>query len=260
MLRAYCDTFMKYRFLLSNLIVRDLKVKYRRSILGVLWSLLNPILMMLILTAVFSRVFRYSIPNLPLYIISGQTLYTFFSEATTSANYSIIDAASLIKKVYIPKYIFPLEKMLFAFVNLGFSLSAIAVMLVIFRIPLSWSMLLFPIPLISMLGFAIGFGMILSALCVFFRDLKHLYSVMIMAWMYMTPIIYPMSTLDGSWLKYVALVNPLTWYIEYFRAVVMYGQFPTLEMNLICIGYALVFLFLGFWVFKRTQDKFILYI
>ncbi len=259
-MRDYFETFMKYRFLLSNLIVRDLKVKYRRSFLGVAWSLLNPIFMMLILNAVFSRIFRFEIENFPLYLITGQMLWLFFSEATNSAIFSIVDSASLIKKVYIPKYIFPIEKILYSFVNLGFSLVAIVVMLFIFRIQPSPTMLLFPIPLITLLGFTLGFGLIISCLCVFFRDLKHLYSVIIMAWMYLTPIIYPKSTVSAGLLGLVVNINPLTWYVEYFRAVVIYGQLPTLEMNIICFGYALVFPVIGLLLFKKLQDKFILHI
>ncbi|MEG2083333.1 MAG: ABC transporter permease, partial [Oscillospiraceae bacterium] len=135
MLKAYIETFQKYKYLLFNLISRDFRVKYRRSVLGILWSMLNPILMMLILNAVFSRVFRFQIENFALYLISGQILFTFFNEATSSAIFSIVEASALIKKVYIPKYIFPLEKVLFAFVNLLFSLSAIIVMLFIFKVP-----------------------------------------------------------------------------------------------------------------------------
>ena len=260
MLKAYIETFDKYKYLLENLIVRDIKVKYRRSVLGVLWSLLNPLFMMLILSAVFSRVFRYEIPNFPLYLITGQVLFAFFNESTSAAIFSIVDASALIKKVYIPKYIFPVEKVLFGFVNLAFSIPAIVIMMLVYHTPFSPVMLLFPIPLAAMLLFALGFSLVISALCVFFRDLKHLYSVLITAWMYMTPIIYPLSALEGSFIWYIAKINPLTWYVEYFRNVLIYGQLPTALDNYVCFGYGLVFLLLGLLVFKKKQDTFILYI
>ncbi len=260
MLKAYIETFDKYKYLLENLIVRDIKVKYRRSVLGVLWSLLNPLFMMLILSAVFSRVFRYEIPNFPLYLITGQVLFSFFNESTSSAIFSIVDASALIKKVYIPKYIFPVEKVLFGFVNLAFSIPAIVIMMLVYRIQFSPVMLLFPIPLIAMLLFTLGFSLVISALCVFFRDLKHLYSVLITAWMYMTPIIYPLSALEGGRIWYIAKINPLTWYVEYFRNVLIYGQLPTALDNYVCFGYGILFLLLGLLVFKKKQDKFILYI
>lgn len=259
-LKAYIQTFSQYKYLLQNLISRDIKVKYRRSVLGVLWSLLNPLLTMLILSAVFQRVFRYQIDNFPLYLISGQVLFSFFNEATSGGIFSIVMASSLIKKVYIPKYIFPLEKVLFGFVNLGFSIPAILIMMIVYRVPLSWTMLLFPVPLLAFLIFTIGYSLIISAYCVFFRDLQHLHSVLLTAWMYLTPIIYPLETLEGSWIYYVARINPLTWYVEYFRNVLIYATMPTLTQNLVCFGYGAVFMLLGLLVFRKKQDKFILYI
>ncbi|MDO4565761.1 MAG: ABC transporter permease [Oscillospiraceae bacterium] len=258
MLKAYAETFNKYKYLLYNLISRDFRVKYRRSVLGILWSMLNPILMVLILNAVFSRVFRFEIDNFALYLISGQTLFTFFNEATSSSIFSIVEASSLIKKVYIPKYLFPMEKVLFAFVNCIFSMLAVVVMLLIYKVPFSWTMLLFFVPLVGELMFACGFSLIISCLCVFFRDLKHLYSVLLTAWMYMTPIIYPISIVEGSWIRYIVYLNPLTTYVETFRSVVMYGQTPSAEQLLVGFGYGIIFMALGLFIFRKGQDKFIL--
>lgn len=260
MLRAYIDTFKKYRHLLVALVERDYKVKYRRSVLGILWSMLNPIMMMLILNAVFSHVFRFDVENFPLYLMAGQLVYSFFNEASSSAIFSVVESSALIKKVYVPKYVFPLERVLFGFVNLLFSLAAILLMLILFRIPFSFTMLLFPVPLVALLLFTAGWSLLISALCVFMRDLKHLYSVLLTAWMYLTPIMYPLETLKGSWIYYVVQLNPLTWYVEYFRSVVVYGQMATLTMNLVCFGWALGILAVGLWVFQKLQDKFILHI
>lgn len=262
MVKAYIETFNKYKYLLQNLISRDFKVKYRRSVLGVAWSLLNPILMMLILSAVFSRLMgsRFDEIHYPLHIMTGQVLFLFVNEATTAANYSIVDSAALIKKVYIPKYLFPIEKVLFSFVNMAFSLVALLVMLFIYRVPFTWSMLLFPVPLVAMLLFTLGLGLMLAALCVFFRDLKHLYSVITTAWMYLTPIIYPLQTVEGSWISVIVRLNPLTSFIEYFRHVVLYGSLPTLGMNLVCFGWGIGFLAVGMVLFYKTQDRFILHI
>lgn len=259
-MKAYIETFKRYQYLLSNLITRDFKVKYRRSVLGIAWSLLNPILMMLILNAVFSRIFggHFDIQYFPLYLISGQILFGFFNEATSGAIFSIVEASSLIKKVYIPKYIFPAEKVLFAFVNLLLSMSAIIVMLVIFGVPFSWTMFLFIVPLIAMLGFTMGYSLLMSCLCVFFRDLRHLHGVFLTALMYCTPIIYPSALVADSWIRYIVYINPLTWYIEYFRTVVMYGQLPTWQTNVVCFGYAALFMIIGLAVFKKGQDRFIL--
>jgi len=266
MIRVYVETYNKYKYLLYNLVSRDFKVKYRRSVLGVAWSMLSPIIMMLILSAVFSRVFRFEVQNYPypIYIVMGQTMYGFFNEATTSANYSIVESAQLIKKIYIPKYLFPIEKVLFAFINMLFSMIAILIMLIIFGCPFSWMMLLFPIPLLELLLFTLGFGLIVSALCVFFRDLKHLYTIITMAWFYITPIIYPIETVEESWIRYVVYINPLTWYIEYFRTLILYnpadGTVPGLQINIICLAWAIGTFAFGMLLFRKTQDRFILHI
>ncbi|MEG2083334.1 MAG: ABC transporter permease, partial [Oscillospiraceae bacterium] len=124
----------------------------------------------------------------------------------------------------------------------------------------SWTMLLFFIPLLEMLLFSCGFSLVISCLCVFFRDLKHLYSVIITAWMYMTPIIYPISIVEGSWIRYIVYLNPLTTYVETFRSVVMYGQLPSAEQLLVGLGYGVIFMVFGLVVFRKGQDKFILYV
>jgi ABC-2 type transport system permease protein len=138
MILKHFDNFRKYRFLLFDLIGRDLKVKYRRSVLGLFWSILNPLLMMLVITAVFSQIFKFNIEFFPIYYLTGATLYNFVVESTSNAMVSIIHAAPLIKKVYIPKYIFPVEKILFAFVNLLFSLIAVVIVVLILGMSLPW--------------------------------------------------------------------------------------------------------------------------
>ena len=262
MLKGYIETISKYRFLLGNLISRDLKVKYRRSVLGMIWSLLNPILMMVILNAVFSRlVGQNSVDNYPMYLIVGQTLFIFFSEATGGALESIVVSSALLKKIYVPKYVFPLEKVLYSFVNLMFSMIAVVIVLLFKPVKPSFSMFLIPVPLILFLFFTIGFGLVLSALYTFFRDIKHLYSVIILAWMYLTPIIYPLSFVEGSFIiESIVKLNPLTWFITYFRDVFLYGTFPGAAMNAVCAAYSFGMLGLGLIVFKQTQDRFVLHI
>ena len=158
---AMTARFEKYLPLMRELIARDLKVKYRRSVLGYLWSLLNPLLMMAILTMVFSQIFRFNIPNYPLYLICGQTLWTFFNESTNQAMYAVLSNGALLKKVYIPKYIFPISRVLSSFVTMSFSLVAIVIVLLVTRTPLYWSALLFPVPLFFLLLFSMGVGMVL---------------------------------------------------------------------------------------------------
>lgn len=257
--KGYLFAFNKYMSLLKNLIQRDLKVKYRRSALGIMWSVLNPLLMMLVISAVFANIFRFDIKQFPIYYITGAWIFNFVSEATNTSLTSVISAAPLIKKVYIPKYIFPLEKCLFSFVNMIFSLIAVAIVYLLFRVELHFTILLFPVVMIYTLLFSIGLGLILAAFNVFFRDIGHLYTVWVTAWMYFTPIIYPVSALPDAMVSFVKL-NPLYYYVEYARDIMIYGNVPTLQQNIICIGFSLITLLIGLVVFKKKQDKFILYI
>ena len=256
---VYVDTFLRYKWLLYELVIRDLKIKYRRSVLGYLWSLLNPLMMMVVLTVVFSTLFRFDIPNYPVYLLSGQLIYSFYSEATSMAMNSIINSAPLIKKVYIPKYIFPVARVISAFVTLAFSLLAMVIVMVATQVKFTWTILLFPIPLLYILLFSIGMGLILSVVAVYFRDTLHLYSVLLSAWMYFTPIIYPMSMVPAHVQQFI-LLNPMYYFVEVFRQIVLYGQQPSIEMHLICIGNVLLVLSAGLFVFYKNQKNFILYV
>ena len=258
-LTSIIEVFTKYRDLLKELVSRDIKAKYKRSVLGIVWSVLNPLLMMLVLAFVFAHIFRFSIPNFPVYLLTGQIIFNFFSDSTNLAMNSIIVNSSLIKKIYIPKYIFPLSKVLSSFVNLLFSLIALLLVMIITKTPLSWAMLLFPIPLIYLLVFSLGVGLILAAYVVFFRDILFLYGVILTAWTYFTPIFYPISIIPAKYLEIYKL-NQLYHYITYFREVMLYGRVPTLEMNLVCIFYAIIALLIGLFVFYKRQNDFILYI
>lgn len=249
----------QYRHLLYELVVRDLKVKYRRSFLGYVWSLLNPLMMMAIMSMVFSYMFRFDIPNYPLYLICGQTLWAFFSESTNTAMTSVIANGPLIRKVYIPKYIFPLSRVLSSFVTMTFSMIAILIVMLVTRVPLTWKMLLLPIPLALLLAFCVGVGMMLSALTVYFRDMLHLYSVVIMAWMYMTPIFYPISALPED-LAFFLRFNPMYHYLTFFREVVLYGTIPSAMLWIGCFGFSLLALLVGHGVFHKLQRDFILYV
>lgn len=255
----YWSIFKKFRFLLFNLITRDLKVKYRKSVLGFLWSLLNPLLMMLVITAVFQNIFRFEVDFFPIYYLSGSLVFNFMSEATGSSLNSVVDGGPLIKKTYIPKYLFPMEKCLFAFVNMLFNLVAMFIVIFILNMPLTPVALLLPIPLIYVLFFSFGLGTLLASLNVFFRDIGHLYSVIITAWIYLTPIIYPINIIP-DWLMPIVKINPMYYFVDYFRNVVMYNTIPGLMDNLICIAFAVSFFAAGVLIMKLTQKKYMLHL
>lgn len=247
-------------FILKSLVSKDFKLKYRRSILGVVWSVLNPLLMMCILTAVFSMFFRFgAIENYPLYLILGNTLFAFMADSTTDAMNSIINSSALIKKIKIDKAIFPLEKVLFQLVNFTISLIAVAIVMIFFRIVPTWNLLFLPVLLFYMVLFCTGLGMALSALAVFFRDVKHLWSVLITAWTYATPLFYPIEILP-DWMISLERFNPMYHYVNYFREIALSGSTPSLDANLLCLAIAAVTFLAGLFVFKKTEKKFILYV
>ena len=246
----------KYFPLIHELVLRDIKVKYRRSFLGYLWSLLNPLLMMLVMTAVLSHIFRFDIENYPLYLITGQTLWSFFNESTNMAMYSIIQNAPLLKKVYIPKFIFPLSRVISSFVTMLFSLVAIVLVMLFTRSPIYWTLLLFFVPLLLLLLFCVGMGMILSSLSVYFRDITHLYGVLCLAWMYATPIFYPLEQLSDK-MQYLMHFNPMFQYIDCFRSLVLYGQLPSGTTLLACFLASFGSLVIGLLVFNRLQRNFV---
>lgn len=258
-LSASLQRLNKYKSLIYELVTRDLKIKYRRSFLGYLWSLLNPLMMMAVMSLVFSYMFRFDIPNYPLYLICGQTLWGFFNESTTASMQSVIANGPLIRKVYIPKYIFPISRVLSSFVTMSFSLVAILIVMLVTRVSFTWKLLLLPIPLFFLLMFCMGVGMALSAMAVYFQDVLHLYSVVVMAWMYLTPIIYPVSALPEK-VAFLIQLNPMYHYVTFIREVVLYGTIPGATVWLGTIGFALLFFFVGMQIFRKLQRDFILYV
>lgn len=213
---TYIQNFKKYQPLLNELIARDIKTKYRRSLLGVLWTILNPLLMMVVLSVVFSNLFRFDIEYFPVYLLSGQLIFNFFSESTTNAMSAIIANGPLIKKIYVPKYMFVLSRIFSSTINLLASFTALICVMLVMRVRLHYTVLLSWIPLGLIVFFSLGVGLILAAITVKFRDIMHLYSVFTTALMYLTPVIYPMSILP-EWLEKIVLLNPITNILMMFR-------------------------------------------
>ena len=246
-------------FILQTLVTKDFKLKYRRSVLGVLWSVLNPLLMMIVMSAVFSYMFRFNIENFPLYLILGQILFTLMTDTAGAAMTSIIDASGLIKKIRVEKMVFPVQKACFALVNFCFSAIAAVLVMLFFRVVPTLNALLLPWLLICVFAFSVGLGLVLASLAVFFRDTLHLWGVIVTAWSYATPLFYPVELLPEI-LQKAMLFNPMYQYIEYFRDIMMYGITPSLEQNLACFAMAAITLAVGVFVFRKTEHKFILYV
>lgn len=249
----------KYRFLIKQLVSRDFKAKYKRSILGVFWSFLNPLLTMIVQYVVFSNLFRFDIPYYPVYLLSGIIVFNYFSEACGMALTSIIGNATLITKVYVPKYIYPLTRILSSLVNLLISMIPLIIVTMLSGLYPTKAYLLIPFMLVCLAMFCLGLGMLLSAAMVFFRDIQFLWGVLTMIWMYLTPIFYPESILPER-VVWVLKVNPLYYFINFLRSCVMDGVSPEPVVYVQCFLISLCVLAVGAWVFKKSQDKFVLYL
>lgn len=254
------DVFTKYRFLLKQLVSKEFKLKYRRSYLGIAWSLINPFLTMIVISAVFSYMFRFNIPNFPAYLILGQITFNFFSEASQLSLLSIVNSGQLIKKVYMPKYIFPLSRVVSSFVNYLLTFIPAIIVLLYYKIwPNSLTIIYLPLFLVYYSVFTYGIGLILASLDVFMRDIQHLYGVFITALAYATPIFYSIDNLSPK-MKSLMQFNPIYHFITYIRQILFYHVCPTVLENVICIALALLSLTIGMVVFLKKQKKFILYI
>ena len=249
-LKAMFNGLWCYRYLLWNLVSRDFKLKYRRSVLGVVWSVLNPLLMCLVYWAVFSSLM--------------ELLFNFFNEATSTSMSSVLGAASLLKKVYIPKYVFPLEKCCFAMVNCVFSFVALALVMVFTGSPIHVTVFEALYPLVTLFFFSLGVGLFLAAATVFFRDIMHIWSVFITALLYFSAIFYDPTqmtfSIGGFNMQQIIKLNPMYWYITGFRRTLMWGIPLDINMFLVCGLCALISMLVGVQMFRKTQDRFVLHI
>ena len=250
----------RYKDLIKQLVIKDIKLKYRRSFLGYVWSVLNPLLIMVVMYLVFSQIFRADQDHYPAYLIIGQSLFNFMTEATNQAIGSIIGNGSLLKKVYVPKYIFTLSKITSSLVNMIFSLVAMFIVFVVSGVGFCPTMLFIPIVVLEVYLFSLGLGLFLASSSVFFRDIQYIYSVFTTAWMYMTPIFYSISMLSETTQKLMAVCNPMYIYITQFREICLSQILPAWSNIAYGFFICFLFLFLGTSYFFKCQDQFVLYI
>ncbi len=260
--------FQKDIFILKQLVSKDFKIKYRRSFLGVAWSVLNPLLMMIVMAIVFTTIFAQGrngsiTPEMyPLYLIVGNVTFAVMSDSTSQALSSIIQASSLLKKVKVHRFVFPVQKVLFSLVNFAFSLIAVAIVMLWFHVVPTWHLLLLPVCLILLMFFCMGVGLLLSAATVFFRDVMHLWSVVLTAWTYFTPIFWTTDYIlkMPHILRVLMYANPMYNYLQFMREIFLFQTCPTpLEFGL-CVAWAVIAMAIGYTVFHKNEHKFILYI
>lgn len=255
--KNHWGTFRNYSFLLTELIKRDISGKYKDSTLGLFWSFLNPLLSMIVLTIVFSTFFGRTIENFPVYLLSGKLVFDLFANATTGAMDSIKGNSEIIKKIYVPKYMFAIGIVCSEFINFLISLIVLVAVMFATGAPFYMSLLYSPIPLFFLLVLTMGIGLILATATTFFTDIKYLYGVLIMLLSFMTPLFYPIEIIPEEFLFFFK-VNPLYAAVSSFRDIVLYGAFPQTKFLLYLIITSIIALVIGVFLFYRYQDEFVI--
>ena len=257
LLASLCTVYSRYTFLLKQLVSRDFKNRYKRSVLGVAWSFLNPLLTMCVQYVVFSTLFKSDTPNYPVYLLTGILFFNYLNEAVAQGMISITGNASLIKKVFVPKYLFPMSKALSSLINFLLSLLPLLLVMLLTGTNFRWSLLLLPFDLICMVVFVLGMVLLLSTSMTFFQDTQFLWGVFSMIWMYLTPVFYPESIIPEAYIELYRL-NPMYQFITFARTCIIDGISPEPMAYVKCALSALVVFGLGAWVFKKHQDEFVL--
>ena len=254
-------TFLKYRELFIQLVTRDIKLKYRRSVLGYVWSVLNPLLTMLVLLMVFSNLFSRNVNNFPIYLLTGQLLFNFLTIATSRCLSTVIDNASVLKKIYVPNYIFTVSSVSSEFIFFIFSFGALFILIIATGVPVTWKYIFIVIPIAMLYVFCLGLGLFLAQATVFFRDVMYIWSVVIVAWQFLSAIFYPAEILPGKIHFLVTNFNPMFFYITMFRNFVLGSTgISTIDMAIRGAIAAVLMLVLGIATFSANKNKFILYI
>ena len=249
------QSLLRYRDLIVQLVSRSVKARYKRSILGVAWTMVNPLLTMTVLTLVFSQLFRAPAREYALYVLSGLLAWNFFAQSTTAAMSDLLWGGGLITRVYLPKSAFALAALGTGLVNLVLALAAYAIIALALGARPTAAWLALPVPAVALALFTLGMALALSAAAVYFADVMPTYEVLLTAWLYLTPVIYPLGLLPESvqrWLRW----NPMLWFVESFRLVLYDGRIPDVITLAVTFGLGLAMLVLGWWIFTRKAREY----
>ena len=245
----------RYRDLLRMLVSNSIKTRYKRSALGVVWTVLNPLLNTLVLTIAFSQLLRFNVKNYAVYLLTGLLVWNFFSQTTTQAMNMLVWGSSLIKRIYIPRTIFAISVLGNGLVNFSLSLIPLALIMLVMGQNFSWTLLLIPFALFLLALFTLGVTLVISTLAVFFVDVIDMYGILLSVWFYITPIIYPIEIVPAKFAFFLRL-NPMYYMVNIFRSLIFDGVLPPPEFWMISTVLALSTLLLGWWVFTKKSDEF----
>jgi ABC-2 type transport system permease protein len=246
-----------YRYLIIQLVRRDILTRYKRSFLGVAWTMLNPLGMMLVWTIAFSQFFKSAdLPSYPSFVLNGLLAWTFFSQTTTASMVNLVWGGGLLNRIYIPRTSFAIAAMGTGLVNIGLSMVPLMIVMLATGLPFHWSILFTPVSVLIIAAFALGVGLLISTWAVYFPDIAEMYQIVLTAWMFLTPVMYPETILPEAYRSYITMLNPMYHMVRLFRIPIYYGRLPTLFEFLVPLGIALVVLAIGWTVFTKKSDEF----
>lgn len=259
MIRKVIEKCKKYRFLFEELVKRDFKKKYKRTVLGMAWSLISPLMMLLVMRLIFTNFFGKNMEHYTIYLFCGNLVFAYFAESVSQSMTSLMGNAGIFTKINVPKYLFLFSKNIQTLLNFGLTLCMLFIFCIIDRITFTWKFVFLIYPIVMELIFNIGMGLILSVLFVFFRDIQYLWTIFQQLLMYMSAIFY---TLDSYSIEQQQLfkINPIYNFIRYFRSIVLHAQIPSLVDHLIILGYAVLSVVIGCIIYKKYNTRFLYYI
>ena len=246
-----------YRNLILQLTRRDVMTRYKRSVLGIAWTMLNPLGMMVVLTIAFSHIFRFETEyGYPSYVLSGLLAWNFFSQTTTAAMVNLVWGGGLLHRIYIPRTSFALAAIATGLVNLTLALIPLILINAITGVPIRLTILFLPIPMLLLASFALGIGLLISTFAVYYPDVAEMYSIGMYGWMYLTPVIYPITILPENYRFWITHLNPMYYFLEIYRAPIYYGKLPALDIFIPAVLIAFLTLIVGWIVFTNKADEF----
>jgi ABC-2 type transport system permease protein len=252
------DTY-RYRELIWALAQKELRVRYKRSVLGFLWALLNPALLMLVLTLVFGTIMRFSKPHYSIFLLSMLLPWTFFSQCLAYSVESIVGNGELLKKVRVAKLVFPVAAVVSNIINFGLSLIPLLLLIIAMRFPVHWTWVYLPVPIIGLFLFTLGAAFFFATVNVFYRDVSHIVQIILSAWFYFSPVIYSLDFIPAKY-RWIFQLNPMLYVLNGFRLSIYYGLLPSLPSIAMSLACGVIALGVGFAVFRRYEKAFVYYV
>ena len=248
---------LNYRNLITQLVRRDVLTRYKRSVLGVAWTSLNPLGMMLVITLAFSQIFRFATEySYAGYVLSGLLAWNFFSQTTTACIVNLVWGGGLLNRIYIPRASFAVAAVGTGLVNLTLATIPLIFVMLVTRVPIRPAILFLPVPMLLLAGFSLGLGLLISSIAVYFPDVSEMYQIVLMGWFYLTPVIYPVEILPEAYRYLLTTLNPMYHLVTLFRIPTYYGRLPTLDELVPGVVIATLMLIIGWWFFTNRSDEF----